>query len=387
MTTSNEKLALAIRLIKQGNKQEGAKILANLLTLEPGLELAWLWLADCSESRERKINCLQMAIKINPNRTGTQKALIDLMCVSQPAPSIAPQQPIKTTPISLNVLGSPVSFSNNEPPIKKQKGGGSLSKSSTLPKNPEEKYVAPDLASQNIKKIVSDKKKGKELKREAEVASTQDAQGSRAEKYQQAIQIEKREESKEKKSKKKKVKESSERPIPYVPPKRISVKTGDNLYADVYWQYHKYPNTDGGMYGNTMYIEDVRISAFSMPRCLKIGKILDFESCDLCTFFAPRECIIRSDPELLDELRIFITSRRMRIVDYRKRRNAKIRALLIELKAHGRPLHYSVLTQIVNKRHPKLGFTEGAVLRTMSKHPEVFENVDKGVYQNKKSKR
>jgi hypothetical protein len=87
MTTTNEKLALAIGLIKQGKKQEGAKILANLLTLEPGLELAWLWLADCSESRERKINCLQMAIKINPNRAATQKALIDLMCVSRLMPS------------------------------------------------------------------------------------------------------------------------------------------------------------------------------------------------------------------------------------------------------------------------------------------------------------
>jgi predicted Zn-dependent protease len=82
--TSDEKLARAIHLIEEGKKQEASKILANILTVEPNVELAWLWLADCSESRERKVQCLQKAIKINPKRASTQKALIDLMCTPTP---------------------------------------------------------------------------------------------------------------------------------------------------------------------------------------------------------------------------------------------------------------------------------------------------------------
>jgi len=61
-----------------------------------------------------------------------------------------------------------------------------------------------------------------------------------------------------------------------------------------------------------------------------------------------------------------------------------VNTLYLELKAHGRPLHHTVLLQIMIDRHPSLRPTESRILKALSSAPGVFERVSDGVYQVKR---
>lgn len=383
MDSSSEKLHKAISLIKLGEKAKGSEILTNLLILEPGLELAWIWLADCATTRERKIQCLQMANKINPTRMSVQNALVNLNCVPQKGPKLA--APEKTIPKVIQTQYHQQTDIYNKEPLKSRlpdivlsskhirTAGKSLPKKKELKtqsqKSKEISYQEQESDSKLYEKADGDhrKKNTKKVKRKnlkTEVNENSSALGSEGGTN----------------------KSISMKDHIYQSPVKVTVKPDDNLYADIYWKHHKRYSTDSGMFGNTMFIDDVRINAFNMPKCLKLGYLLNFTQCEKCSFFSPYDCLLRSEPELINELSIFIISKRKKIVDYQKRKKAAIQAIFIELKAHGRPLHYTVLTSIIHKRHPSLGLTEFSVLKTMSSHPEVFEYVDVGLYKYKKSK-
>jgi hypothetical protein len=126
-----------------------------------------------------------------------------------------------------------------------------------------------------------------------------------------------------------------------------------------------------------LWIDETRISPDDCPDCIK-GEGFD---CDLCVFFIPEECHLRGDPLLLQDIRtlfnIFLARRTRQL----RRQKALIRAIHSELKAHGRPLHYTVLAQMVADRNPQLKITETSVVRIMAYHPRVFERVAEGVYQ------
>ena len=71
-----------------------------------------------------------------------------------------------------------------------------------------------------------------------------------------------------------------------------------------------------------------------------------------------------------------------------KVKNARRRELILatiykELKAHGRPLHYSTIGNIIMSRYPKLSITSESIYRIILNHSELFERVDQGVYQAK----
>lgn len=72
---TNNLVASAIAMIKSGDKNGGAKILAGLVRKEPDNEIAWLWLAVCAPDVERRRQCLQQVLRINPNNLDAQKAL------------------------------------------------------------------------------------------------------------------------------------------------------------------------------------------------------------------------------------------------------------------------------------------------------------------------
>jgi len=69
--------------------------------------------------------------------------------------------------------------------------------------------------------------------------------------------------------------------------------------------------------------------------------------------------------------------------DYEEHRNNVVNAIHTELKSHGRPLHYDVLTKIIQDRYPHLELTALNIVHFMAWHPEKFERVDEGVYKTK----
>lgn len=89
----SKQLQQAIRLIKEGQKQQGRQLLAEILKREPKHELAWLWLAGVVDSDEQRRHCLKQVLAINPNNTHAQQGLARLpqkvkvrRLVKQPAP-------------------------------------------------------------------------------------------------------------------------------------------------------------------------------------------------------------------------------------------------------------------------------------------------------------
>jgi hypothetical protein len=75
---SPKKLEIAIAEIKAGNKSSGLYLLSDVVKAEPKNELAWLWLATCVDSIDKKKFCLNKALSINPNNQIAHKALSQL---------------------------------------------------------------------------------------------------------------------------------------------------------------------------------------------------------------------------------------------------------------------------------------------------------------------
>jgi len=75
----DDALQRSIVMIKSGDYGGGSDILYSLVELEPGNELAWLWLAACIEDMEEKIFCLNRVLAINPENEVAQQALDQLM--------------------------------------------------------------------------------------------------------------------------------------------------------------------------------------------------------------------------------------------------------------------------------------------------------------------
>jgi hypothetical protein len=50
------------------------------------------------------------------------------------------------------------------------------------------------------------------------------------------------------------------------------------------------------------------------------------------------------------------------------------------MKAHGRPLHWEVLSDIVSKEHPEVRGSKWAIYNTLLGHAELFEQVDEDVF-------
>lgn len=76
----------AVNEARAGNHKKSRVMLRQLLYDDPQNELAWLWLSKVSESREDKIDALEMALSLNPSR---QETAVLLQKLKQPPPSSA----------------------------------------------------------------------------------------------------------------------------------------------------------------------------------------------------------------------------------------------------------------------------------------------------------
>jgi hypothetical protein len=124
------------------------------------------------------------------------------------------------------------------------------------------------------------------------------------------------------------------------------------------------------------WIDGVHITADICPDCLRED---DFD-CETCEFFAPETCSILRDPALMEDVSRFFDITRKRRAEPQIRQERLIIVIRSELKAYGRPLHYTVLARMVVTRYPRLEVSETGVLRILARHPEQFECVDVGVY-------
>ncbi len=71
---------------QRGNRKLAGKYLADILSVYPNEESAWILLAKVVEEKERKIECYESALKINPNNTEVKLALARLKYPNQTLP-------------------------------------------------------------------------------------------------------------------------------------------------------------------------------------------------------------------------------------------------------------------------------------------------------------
>jgi len=129
-------------------------------------------------------------------------------------------------------------------------------------------------------------------------------------------------------------------------------------------------------------VNDICISIDDCPECLRRK---DFD-CRGCEFFPPASCPLLNEPYLLRETRtLFSICREQRALEVERQRRL-VRAVYSELKAHGRPLHCTVLARMVADRHPELDISSHGIAVMMSAHSRLFERVREGVYRCKRNR-
>lgn len=387
----NQKLAEAIRLIQVGKKLEGANILANMLSMDPRIEVAWLWLYVCVETNERKVYCLQRALDINPERAGAREALETLLRARQHSDSkfspdevIQPSQDVKCSQEinSQSKVDEPKNEQGEQIRINQLKREEAEEEQQAEVESRQSKQDAVEQEShahveaswveqgkvkwEGKKPAVTRQSRRKKLK----------AKRIKARRTHQPALVKKEGENDSQRHKRREI------VIPNKKPTVIFNQPGTDDWRDDTIGSLKNPMIDTASFGTTLVINEVRINPNHLPKCLKIGFIRE-RDCDVCEFLSPYDCALKDDAELFEVARIYIVGARQRYYENKKRLNSAIRAIYNELKAHGRPLHYSVLAKMVIKRYPKLKLTEMRVLGTMRKHPEFFRNIGEGVFQCK----
>lgn len=119
------------------------------------------------------------------------------------------------------------------------------------------------------------------------------------------------------------------------------------------------------------------------PCCLQSLTVKETDStpCDECEYFLPSECPLNIDDCLFTDVRsIFNVIEKFRTAKALRSLKAA-RIIHHELMLHGRPLHYSVITNIVMKRYPELKLSKQEIYEFMLSYPELIQRVDDGVYK------
>ncbi len=86
MSDLNAQLQDAIALAQAGQREEARTRLRAIVAADPGMELAWLWLASVTTDRAVRITYLERALALNPNNPTSQQAYRELTGRSVPPP-------------------------------------------------------------------------------------------------------------------------------------------------------------------------------------------------------------------------------------------------------------------------------------------------------------
>ena len=82
----SDDLQSSIAYIKSGNRTAGQQLLMKVIKADPKNEAAWLWMASAVDDLERKKECLQKVLQINPSNEVAKKALPKIESLMPPAP-------------------------------------------------------------------------------------------------------------------------------------------------------------------------------------------------------------------------------------------------------------------------------------------------------------
>ena len=136
-----------------------------------------------------------------------------------------------------------------------------------------------------------------------------------------------------------------------------------------------------------LFIQGIYITPQDCPPCI----FDEDHECETCVFFIPSKCRLRNDPICRHDIRVIIEliiEQQIRVERERKqfleRRNQIINAAAKELQEHGRPLHYIYLAKIVRARYPGLEVTDTELVRAICDRPDLFNKIDKGIYESAK---
>lgn len=84
---NEEALKQGIELIRSGDIPSGLRIMAEIVKQDPQNDMAWVWLSACYTETERKLYCLNRAVRINPRNP---LALEGLSHLGEPMPVVEP---------------------------------------------------------------------------------------------------------------------------------------------------------------------------------------------------------------------------------------------------------------------------------------------------------
>jgi hypothetical protein len=100
------KLEQAVQAIKTGDKAAGLVLLAQVIRTDPNNESAWIWMATAQDDPEKKKQCLERVLRINPANERVRRALTMMFP--------APVQP-EAVPEAIQAAPQPAPFVEEQP--------------------------------------------------------------------------------------------------------------------------------------------------------------------------------------------------------------------------------------------------------------------------------
>lgn len=154
MTTDS--LQQAITLIRSGDKQNGKRLLAEILKADPRNETAWLWMSSVLDNADQRRHCLEQVLALNPHNQLAQKGLAKLeqyQAQSQPVdtPKHATPPPTQAQSQTAKAPSPTADKPTTTEPLKTSKGVAIRSLESQ-PKPPPSSPPAPKPTIKPVKK-------------------------------------------------------------------------------------------------------------------------------------------------------------------------------------------------------------------------------------------
>lgn len=73
-----DKLKEATAVIRQGDKETGKEMLLDILQIDPQNDMAWVWMSAVMETDDLRLECLEEALKFNPENQMAQRGIAKL---------------------------------------------------------------------------------------------------------------------------------------------------------------------------------------------------------------------------------------------------------------------------------------------------------------------
>jgi hypothetical protein len=86
-----EELQKAVELLRDGDILAARRLLSDIVKVDPNNEQAWLWLSSAVTDEERRRECLERVLRINPKNQAAHLALVALSQPSELPPDKKPQ--------------------------------------------------------------------------------------------------------------------------------------------------------------------------------------------------------------------------------------------------------------------------------------------------------